>query len=379
MGIENIPRAYQEQPKDISGEDNLQQEASPYALEIKSVVGNRNISVVNSEPFESGEGRFVYAFTEPSNPAEKTGFVKLGRKDQVFEAPDPVSVYMQREVWALQVAKILEIPTPNVIHAYTETPDGYGLIHIEALRDGTALPSSELIAGAPAEYGEWIANTLSKHCAKELPPGIDSKGFRRTDERNESLQMFLQTWDRDVQLVAPSLSAEQLEDVTSIIEGTKSDVLPLLRAAEGDQKEYFVHNDLTPANTFFNDKEKTVMLLDFERAGTTHNKLLAYITDVGTFYARAWPNPEMQRVFLQTMLGKATPETINDEYIKLKTAVVFTSTFLAKWAVSPSHRERSMYTALLGNLEKNLEFLAGVYEQQKTKNSESTTGPSTVP
>lgn len=120
---------------------------------------------------------------------------------------------------------------------------------------------------------------------------------------------------------------------------------------------------------YFSDTGEDVLLLDFEHASASHNLFLAQVTDLGNYYGRMWPNPEMQREFLNGFLAQSTPETLDENYKLIRTTAVFGALFLAKYGMAPDHGEHQMSVSLLGNLEQNLASLDAQYTALKANPS----------
>ena len=94
-----------------------------------------------------------------------------------------------------------------------------------------------------------------------------------------------------------------------------------------------------------------------EYSGATHNEALACITDWGNFYARCWPNPEMQQNFIKTLVDATDAKIDQRKAIWIKGAMAFTTIYLAKFAMNPDHPEHDMAKALLRTLPERLQQL----------------------
>lgn len=329
-----------------------------YVQEVKEGIDpERDVTLFNPDRFDRGDNRFLYGFSWPADPNQAIGFIKGARIQS--GTPEPLHAFLAQEAQALEIAGQLGIKAPRVLNKYREAESQTAYIHIEALNgeDGFPLTSLELIAAAKPVFGKWAAETLLQAAAREIPPGTDISAIKRLDERNSSLQAFWQTWESDSKIVLDSLSGEKKEALQAIFEKTRKELEPLVTQAETPDKNYLVHNDISPANTHFDEKKQEAVLLDFERSSVVHNPVLAWMTDVGNFYARSWSNPAMQKEYLKTIVEKIDRDHLAEEVLKLKATIVFESNFLAKWGVDPKHPEHAMTRALCDTVEENLNYI----------------------
>ncbi len=342
-------------PEPNENSETTENDRSEYFADIvqRAIGEPRKVQFENVTKFDTGR-RFLYGFTAPLEASGSVGFVKMTRIEDTTSG-SAKQEQLARESSALQVASALGIPTTPILHPYREE-GAYALIHLEALdtEKGVLLTSPELIASANPEYGAWVADSLSAISAQALPDNIDTALLKRTDGRNASKESFLGVFHEAYEKVLDSLTNDEDKQwLANIFAETITDITPMLESSEERDKEYFVHNDASPGNTFFDEEKNRALLLDFEHAGATHNKVLSWMTDMGNFYGRCWPNKEMQQAFVARLAHNASPE----DYTKIKTVIIFGSLFLAKYATAPDHRERRMYQALVGNLKENLAAL----------------------
>ncbi len=320
----------------------------------------RDVKLQNPEAFLKGHHRFLYGFTEP--PTETSGFLKLARTPEN-------SQQLRREDLGLGIARVLGIPTVGTLHPFQNTPEGYGLLHVEKLdpEKGIVLTSPQLIAGADPVYGARAARELAKAGGRVIPPDIDSSLLKRGDERNQSAETFWGVWEtqnkivfagENVTLVDTLIGSEKLH---TIVSQARTALASLVDSGTNPNVEYFVHNDTSPNNMFFNGKSDQVTLLDFEHAGATHNLTLAQLTDLGNFYGRMWPNPEMQQQFLTAYLAISSPDLVEHNYQLLRGVAVFGAMFLSQFAMQPTHPEHLMALSLIANLATNLSVLEQQY------------------
>jgi hypothetical protein len=146
-----------------------------------------------------------------------------------------------------------------------------------------------------------------------------------------------------------------------IVENACSALSPWVGHGVDPVREFFVHNDAAPGNMFFpgvpQGHKGRALLFDFEYAGATRYPVLAWLTDLANFYGRCWPNPVMQRVFLQTLLGDdRVRERIAPRDLAKATAV-FGTVSLARFAMQTDHPEHPMAVALMTHLEHHIAFV----------------------
>ncbi len=329
-----------------------------YENVIHSVIGNEwKIELVNKEIFEN-QGRFLIAFTTSEKGGR--GFIKMARKGN-----ENLDLQLKRESEAMRIASDLGIATVNEIQAYREIGD-YGVIHLEALNseNGEIPANPELLASADPVFGRWAAETIVGEAGKEIPEGVDTSILKRTDSTTKSVESFWQVWDSSAQQTLESqnrgdaLNPVNRTALIALIKEAHLAIEPLIAAAENQDELYFVHGDTAPSNTFFDTKGKIALLLDFEHAGVTHNKLLAQLTDFGNFYARCWPNPDMQKEFLKTLIDDSDKLGGRENALKIaQAAAVFGTINLAKYQIPESHPDYPMAKMLLKHLKENLDTL----------------------
>jgi len=361
--------------QDLSVPKERETEAQTFGL--KSIIARsleltqQDVDLKNPSQFLDGDSRFLYGFTESTGKV--AGFLKMARTQETNKQ-------LKRESVGMAIARRIGIPTIGILDPYQDILEGYGLIHVEQLDldHGLILISPELIAGADPVYGARAARAIANAGGRVIPPDIDSIILKRGDWRNESPETFWKVWDEqnnsvfdlvNANVVTDLLGRDGKERLQKIIEETRTAIEPLIDESGNPNVEYFVHNDTAPNNIFFSDDGETVILLDFEHAGATHNLMLAQLTDLGNFYGRMWPNPEMQQQFLSAYLTKSTPEALEYNYQLLRATAVFGAMFLAKYGMKLEHSEHIMSESLLSNLEGNLAFLENTYNELKAMNT----------
>lgn len=326
----------------------------------------REVHLHNADVFDAGKTRFLYGTTEPSDPSLKPGFFKLAKGSETAQ--------LRRESVGASIARAVGIPTVDVLHPYQETEDGLGIIHLELLsaKDGIFLSNPNLLASADPKLGAMAAIALSKASGRLIPPDIDSSLLKRGDWRNQSLEKFMKVWKEQNDVVFGESHTELVNSLVgndalhAVVNQTETELEPLVSAAQNPNGEYFVHNDAAPNNAFFKNSGE-VLFLDFEHAAASHNLFLAQLTDLGNYYGRMWPNPEMQREFLISYLAESSPENLDDNYNLLKTTAVFGSMYLAKYGMQADHPEHTMSLSLLHNLIPNLTELEKKYNELKAR------------
>lgn len=320
-----------------------------------------DINLVNEARFTSPDqpARFLYGFTESS--VQGAGFFKMSRPEN--------NAQLIRESVGLTIAKRIGIPTVRILHPFQITPEGNGILHVERLdaETGTILTSPELIAAADPRYGARAALAFLRAGGRIIPIDIDSSPLKRDDWRNESPETFWRVWGEQNDVVFSSENAELVdrligtEKLRKIVDQTRNEIEPEIAAGTNPDTEYFVHNDAAPNNTFFSDVKDEVLFLDFEHAAASHNLTLTQLTDLGNYYGRLWPNPEMQQQFLISYIEQSTADSIDYNYKLLKATVVFGAMYLAKYAMKSDSDEHPMAVSLLENLEGNLSILDNQY------------------
>lgn len=327
------------------------------------------VELHNSDHFLDGNSRFLYGTTDPELSTEKPrGFFKMTEK---------YKIQLARESQALAIAKELGITTVGIITPYTETTQGKGIIELRKFNaeDGRILASAEEIAAADPEYGARAARAIRTLSGKVIPQDVNSTLFKRGDWRNESAETFWKVWDEQNKKVFDPEHAQFVEEVIgeeklqAIVDQTRTIAEPIIQAGKDPTTEYFVHNDTAPNNMFFPNEDSTqsAVLLDFEHAAASHNRILAQLTDMGNFYGRMWPNPDMQKRFLTTFLRETPQAEREATYKLLKTTAVFGSLYLAKYGMAKDHEEHVMSVSLLKNLEGNLASLDAEYQRLQTQ------------
>lgn len=323
---------------------------------------NGEIILSNEEKFRSNNSRFLFAFSETPDH-KQDGFIKIAKIDD-----RNMHQQLRRESETMNVAVKLGIPTIKQYDEYAEFPEGYAAVHYEKLdsENGDLLSSAELIASAPPEYGEWEAKALLKTSGVEIPSDIDTAIFKK-DGRNASPETFWRVWkeSEDKVLNIPEekqkiLDPQQIKDIQDVINELKPILEALIKDANEENKYFFAHNDAAPDNTFFDTKTNKAILLDFEHSGVTRNRILAQLTDFGNFYAKSWPNPEMQSSFISTLMEQSA-RSIHESYIISKATILFGTLYLAKYAMDPNNKDHLMAKLILKSLPNQLKNLEETY------------------
>jgi hypothetical protein len=326
----------------------------------------KNISFKDAETFLAGSGdhNFAHGFHVEANPEGgqpiPVGFIKVCHENNRLQ--------LAREALTANLAGELELPVISCLTPLTLLDNGDSLIELAVLNleNGDLLSNKELIAAVDPVFGTRAAQTILSLYQKEIPTGIDTSVLKRDDERSHSLKTFQKIWQEQNGIVFDPQNQELVDELIGsnalkeIVDSTFADIRPLLEESENPNIEYLVHDDASPNNMFFN-KDGSVTILDWEYAGATHNFLLASITDLGNFYGRCWPNPEMQRNILSTILTFDKFDSLETKYKVAKTVAVFGSMYLSKYAMKRDNGEHPMPRALLGNLLENLDYLSSEY------------------
>jgi hypothetical protein len=355
---------------------DVQKEGQVFSL--KSVAARnlrvtpQDIRLVNAESFVERRTRFLYGFTEPAGKIP--GFFKMSQTPEHNRQ-------LERESIGIAIAHRIGISTVDIIHPFQNTPEGYGILHVERLdtENGTILTSPEFIArleeSRARELGARAAMVLAAAGGREIPSDIDSSILNREDWRNQSPETFWRVWEEQnnivfspeyTELVNRLIRAERLR---TIVNETRTAIEHLINSGTNLNIEYFVHNDATPNNIFFSDIREDALLLDFEHAAASYHLVLAQLTDVGNYYGRMWPNPAMQQEFLTTYLAQSTPKTLDHTYQLLRASTMFGAMYLTKYGVKKGHPENPMSVSLLSNLEGNLASLDQQYNVMKVNNN----------
>lgn len=355
---------------------DAQKEAQVFSL--KSVAARylgmtpQDIHLVNAEVFVERRRRFLYGFTEQNG--QTLGFFKMSQTPEHNRQ-------LERESIGIAIAHKVGIPTVGIIHPFQNTPEGYGILHVERLdvENGTILTSSEFIArleeSRARELGARAAMALAAAGGREIPSDIDSSMLNREDRRNQSPETFWRVWEEQNNIVFSPEYTElvnslfRTERLQTIVNETRTAIEPLINSGTNLKSEYFVHNDTAPNNIFFSDIREDVLLLDFEHAAAAYNLVLARLTDLGNYYGRMWPNPAMQQEFLTTYLAQSTLKALDYNYQLLRATTVFGAMYLTKYGLKEGNPENPMSVSLLRNLERNLASLDQQYNVMKVNNN----------
>ena len=356
----------------------LDEHKQAQVLSIKSVaakylqVAPQDIHLVNAEPFLERRKRFLYGFTNPTG--QTPGFFKMA---QILE----YNKQLERESIGIAIARRIGIPTVGIIHPFQNTPEGYGILHVERLdtENGIILTSPEIIGGLEEsrahELGARAAVALFATGGRVIPSDLDSSLLNRGDWRNQSPKTFWRVWKEQNNIVFSAENTKlvnsliRIERLQTIVSQTRAAIEYLLNSRKKDKIEYFIHNDTAPSNIYFSNIGEDVLLLDFEHAAATSHLVLAQLTDLGNYYGRTWPNPAMQQEFLTTYLAQSTPETLNNNYWLLRATTVFGAMYLTKYGLKKGHPENPMSVSLLRNLERNLVSLDQQFRIMKAANN----------
>jgi len=309
--------------------------------------------------------RFIYGFTAPTKRGgQKTpaGFFKISGPKHAKQ--------LRREGLAVEVAgQQMDVPTVNLITSLRKMSGGRVILEMVALdfeKDGRILPASEQIATAEPVLGTRAARTLCAFSGRQIPEGVNDLVFKRGDWRNKSPRCFWRNWQKHSRIFEPRFKKMVdgligTQKLKSIIGRAERDIGKLLEKGSKGEK-YFVHNDASPSNMFFRFNGET-LLLDFEHSGVTRHQILAFMTDLGNYSGRCWPNPKMQQEFLVGCLKNENLGSLEDRHKLVKGMAVFGAIFLAKYGMSQRHREHQMSVLLLENLEPALARINREYTQ----------------
>ncbi len=170
---------------------NAQKQAQVFS--IKSVAARylqvtpQDIHLVNAKSFLERRKRFLYGFTNPTG--QTPGFFKMAQTPEYNRQ-------LERESIGIAIARRIGIPTVGIIHPFQNTPEGYGILHVERLdtENGIILTTPELIGGLEKsrarELGARAAVALFAAGGRVIPSDIDSSALNRGDRRNQSPKTF---------------------------------------------------------------------------------------------------------------------------------------------------------------------------------------------
>ena len=318
--------------------------------------------VLKATEFFEGRSRFAYFFTSE-------GFGKIANSEHNDQ--------LRRENQGLDIARELGIPVPNVLKPYLESAEGHGILYLKQFKaeDGTILNDEESIAATDPAIATRIAKSIAQATVRQIPSHsksgepLDTSLLKRGDVRNASAEGYWNLWKQNVSIILDPEYKEEVdqltgtEELSNITLQTQALIEKYINNEDYPDNEYFIHNDMSPSNTFIPDSlEEPVIFLDFEHAGATHNQTLGILTDLGNFYGRLWPNPEMQKQFLVAFLQESPTEKLDYNYALTRTIAVQGTLFLAKYAMKPDHPEHEMSVRLLSSIKGNLESLDQQYK-----------------
>lgn len=350
-----------------------QSENLDYTNIIEDFIGkDRSIAWINKEDFEIKKDRFLFGFAEgkESEPDLFIKMTKIGVGNNTERLLDESRI--MRAVQKLEISSVCQI------HEYQEKA-GYAFICFEKLdmEKGDLLANNELIASAPREYGTLAGQTLHVISGKEIPPDFDCTVFKNNDIRNRSLESFMAGWNESVKKVIDFDPNKQdvfkqgeINMVRKLIEELQAEIVLAQSKRNDNGKKYFVHNDASPNNIFFGTNGGETTPLDFEYAGVTENYLLARITDFGNFYSKLWPNPDLQKTFLSSIIEQSDTKNIDEIYHTTRVVVGYGSLFHTQYVIDPEHEEHYSARPDIDNMFKNIEFLRELYEEKKKRINE---------
>jgi len=171
----------------------------------------QDIHLVNAEPFLERRKRFLYGFTNPTR--QTPGFFKMAQTPEYNRQ-------LERESIGIAIARRIGIPTVGIIHPFQNTPEGYGILHVERLNteNGIILTTPELIGGLEEsrahELGARAAVALFAAGGRVIPSDIDSSVLNRGDWRNQSPKTFWRVWKEQNNIV---FSAEHTKLVNNLV------------------------------------------------------------------------------------------------------------------------------------------------------------------
>lgn len=328
-----------------------------------------DLGFLNLDGYLKGTDRFLRGFTSRTDE-KPAGFFKMSA-DATLQ-PDPEIVSKSKEQisneWSrTKFALANGVPCVRILTDCRETTSGKTILELEQLNSesGTFIPA-ELVETADPVYGKRAAIALMAISGKEIPPGVSIDGIAGDDWRNKSIESFLKVWhesdiifnNENTGVVSRVIPLERLKQISDRALSELTEEIPEHLTAD---RKYFVHNDASPNNLFFQDapagNEAKILFLDFEWTGYTNNRYLAQITDCGNFYGRLWANKDMQQAFIQGMVDAPTQDSLEYRYKLTRASIVFGAMYMAKFGIDSAHRENQMTLKLLGSLEENLTFL----------------------
>lgn len=240
-----------------------------------------------------------------NTPGHSPGFVKVQiALDEAWWTDS-----LRRESEAPAALQAMGLRTPRTLTHFTEISGQFGLIELERITSpGVMLSNEAEITTADSWLGELAARTILSASGRALVFCPELAALKRTDKRNRTYSTLVAELEKADLALAESpflvgpLRARYLEAVTGVSQLSRA--MPSATVVARGVGEFFVHNDASPMNLFFPEGEFIGQLLDLEFAGATKHQPLAWLTDLGHFYGRAWCNQNMQRSFVKALAAE---------------------------------------------------------------------------
>lgn len=281
------------------------------------------IQFINFDSFFAGSGRFLFGKARLANG--QLGFIKATNRAEDKE-------HLGRELLCGELAARFDPSAPKLLTPIVLSHD-FEILYREYIDHGVVLDSEKAIREAPYDYGLAAAVTIGKLSGAEV---AESERFLPLTKLLgrwwlDDVEKVLKTYDERVANVLADYVQESDEMGISRVElanlgrNGKEALKELTKNAVG-KAWFFTHGDYKPDNIIFQEVSGGIhaMAMDFEQSALTHNRVLGRLKDLGEFYARSWPNPELQKAYLDG-LCRSVPVEINDRLMLIKAAIVLTA------------------------------------------------------
>lgn len=293
---------------------------------------------------------------------------------------------IMREHVAAEFAGSLGLP---VLESVTDWPlnteDGGLMLVRQSAQGGYFLDRSEAFFGREGLLGQQAGALAVRISGKTIDTtAARQEGNRGTavlkkDGRNYSPESFWENWNWiRGEVMDPVKSAEgyngrglNTEMISKIFDRTEELLKEgngLLKKGEMPQGWFLVHNDLSPNNLFLSvpaganfGQSMEVILADFEHGGSSKNRVLAVMTDLGNLYGRSWDQPEdFQTGLLEGGYRGLIDAGYDSETAReaVSAAVVYGTLYLSQWGFrdnDPGSEDFRRATVLLSSLPKRME------------------------
>lgn len=325
-----------------------------------------------------------YEFYFVTRPDGDDLFVKVASTPELNES-------LNREATATQIAKKLGVPckdvalikTPDGDKQYSEI-DGKGIIALELLdsHDWEFLATPEQLATLEGSQKEQLVSaavaSIRNLSGIEVPKDIDTSSLRFGDTahpRYKSPDSVSKEFDENERVadMAAEVFADDSDARAATFRGLNQELRVLVDHLNTlnppDGRQYFVHGDMAPNNMCVSKgDDRKSLVLDFEHAGKTEYRMLAKLTDMSNFIGRCWPNPELKRDLLRSLLDSESDELgPDDSYRLVRSATIFGALLLAKYGMAHDHPEHKMSVAILNQLEEDLKTIDDDYRRIATE------------